>query len=906
MRTINSIPGSLPGYDTHALREQIIAMLSAVPGLLYSVRIAADGSLSMPFATPAIDDLFGVSAVSFESILRNFGETGDFVHPEDMSRLHGSLFEARTNLMPWRQEFRIRHPKKGERWIEASANPLPEPDGSILWRGYVQDITDRKIVDEALHYKNELLFAQQEASIDGILVVNTDFSINSMNSRFAEMWGLPQDLIDRKDHKAILEFSTPQFANPDLFAAGVKHLYQDPSGRSHDELPLKDGRIIERHSAPLYGSAGQLRGRLWTFRDITAPRKAQQALLDSKALLSEMGRMAKIGGWEIDVASGTTTWTDEVTEIHALDVSTPINVEKAMDFYVGKSRLILAEAFKASSEKGESFDLELEFEAADGVRKWLRVIGSPEIRDSRVFRVRGSVQDITDQKKASIALQESEALFSTVFRVSPIAINIFRMSDGRSILANDQFLSLIGFSREEVLGHTAAELGLFADPLARPPLMKQLGEAKGASFTESKIRSKSGELRDALASLNVITLNGEAAAIVVATDITDRKQAEAKMKTLQEELTQAQKMEAIGRLAGGVAHDFNNLLQVINAYSKRIADDYASDPVLSRYGRSIHQAGEIAANLTRQLLAFSRRAPAEPRKVELDAVLAGMEDMMPALLGEGVDLQLSLKSAGGFIMVDPSQIEQVVLNLAVNARDAMPNGGVLKLSTSLGHREVTLDNPADLGSINLSVSDSGHGMDLETQKRVFEPFFTTKQLGRGTGLGLSMVYGIVQQCGGVIEVESQPGIGTEFRLSFPLVEMPELQEAHVETAKSDHGLERILVVDDDPDLRDLYQDALRERGYHVLTAANGREALSLIEAGEEIFDLVVSDSKMPIMGGIELFEALRRIRPRLKLLLMSGNVGDGLSNSETVSDVDLLSKPFSIEAFSAKVRQLMD
>jgi PAS domain S-box-containing protein len=548
----------------------------------------------------------------------------------------------------------------------------------------------------------------------------------------------------------------------------------------------------------------------------------------------------------------------------------------------------------------------LEFEAADGARKWVRTIGNPEIKDGRVVRVAGSFQDITDRKKADMALRESEELFSTVFRVSPIAINIFRLSDGCSIKVNDGFTALSGFSRDEVLGHSAAELGLFPDGAARAALMKEMGDGGGARMSDARIRSKSGEMRDALVSINAVTLSGDRAAIVVATDITDRKRAEAEVKALHEQLIHSQKMEAVGRLAGGVAHDFNNLLQIINPYSERIEEDYASDPALLRYAKSIHQAGAIAANLTRQLLAFSRKAPAKTRTVELDAVLEGMEDMIRALVGDAIAVELSLNFPGRFMEVDPSQIEQIVMNLAVNARDAMPGGGVLRIAT----RRCTRCNESTAaetpGLIELAVSDSGCGMDAETRTRVFEPFFTTKPFGRGTGLGLSTVYGIVQHCGGSIELESQPGVGTEFRLLFPLVEAPQTRDALVVAAKIGRGSERILIVEDGDDLRDLYQDTLANLGYRVATAENGRVALDLISATGEAFDLVVSDTIMPVMGGIELLESLQRLRPGQKLLLLSGYAGGQVEHPATLPQVELLVKPFAMKVLAAKVRHLLD
>jgi CheY-like chemotaxis protein len=269
---------------------------------------------------------------------------------------------------------------------------------------------------------------------------------------------------------------------------------------------------------------------------------------------------------------------------------------------------------------------------------------------------------------------------------------------------------------------------------------------------------------------------------------------------------------------------------------------------------------------------------------------------------------MSLNLPGQFIVVDPSQIQQIVLNLAVNARDAMPLGGMLRLATSVRPQDGagSGEKTEILSWIDLIIADSGHGMDIETQKRVFEPFFTTKPLGRGTGLGLSTVYGIVQQCGGRIEVDSQPGAGTEFRISFPLVEVARLEVNAAEIARIQRGSECILVVEDEEDLRELYQEVLTELGYRVFTAENGRRALDIIESAQEPFDLIVSDTMMPMMGGIELFESLQLVRPHLKLLLISGNAGDRKNHSEVIRRVDLLAKPFSMDVFSAKVRELLE
>ena len=267
-------------------------------------------------------------------------------------------------------------------------------------------------------------------------------------------------------------------------------------------------------------------------------------------------------------------------------------------------------------------------------------------------------------------------------------------------------------------------------------------------------------------------------------------------------------------------------------------------------------------------------------------------------------MNFDLRCRGKYMEVDPSQIEQIVMNLAVNARDAMPGGGEIVVSTRCC--VPTLENPDCPKVLELVVSDSGHGMDEATRQRVFEPFFTTKEFGRGTGLGLSTVYGIVQQCGGSITINSELGSGTQVHVSFPLVEQPEPPELPAPQFESRVGSERILIVEDDADLRELYEDVLKEYGYQVATAENGRVGLDLIESSSEGFDLVVSDSIMPVMGGVELFESLQRTHPLLKLLLISGYAGSRVDPLKTLHGVDLLSKPFPIKAFAAKIRQLLD
>ena len=394
-------------------------------------------------------------------------------------------------------------------------------------------------------------------------------------------------------------------------------------------------------------------------------------------------------------------------------------------------------------------------------------------------------------------------------------------------------------------------------------------------------------------------------------DITEQKRVAESHDKLEEQLRQAQKLDTIGSLAGGIAHDFNNLLTVVLSYSEMLAEDLdAEDPI--RQGLDeIRTAGLRASDLTRQLLAFSRRQVLAPKLVDLSDSIAGMAKMLQRLIGEDIELTTSSAQRLGKVLVDPGQIEQVIMNLAVNARDAMPQGGMLTIET----REMTIDESdvAEDGGkagphVMLAVSDTGSGMDKATQARIFEPFFTTKEVGKGTGLGLSMVFGIVRQSGGRIWVDSEPGKGTTFKLYFPIAEVTWVRaDKPVAVGGLLRGTETILLVEDEDAVRVLARSILSKCGYTVLEAQNGADALLVCEQHPAQIDLLLTDVVMPRMNGRELAQRLQQLRPGLKVLYMSGYTDDAIvRNGLLHATLAFIQKPVTPEPLARKLREVLD
>jgi PAS domain S-box-containing protein len=527
-----------------------------------------------------------------------------------------------------------------------------------------------------------------------------------------------------------------------------------------------------------------------------------------------------------------------------------------------------------------------------------------------------TLTDITEQKKianerdqATAALRLSEERYRVLFDSAPIIVVVFDPATLRVLEVNDAATILYGYSREEFLKLGMLDLKVDqADAELKGAQSEVLSGAPQRPYVWRGIkehRKKNGEIVQLDLSSHGVTIEGRRAVLSMAYDVTDKRR-------LEEQLRHSQKMEAVGRLAGGVAHDFNNILAVILADTDYVKEELgAENPVWPQLDE-IGAAAERAAALTHQLLAFSRRQILKPRVLALNAVVTDMERMLRRLIGEDMVLEMKLEPTLGAVMADPGQLEQVIMNLIVNARDAMTHGGRITMQTHnmevlAGDRE----RPVDLAPgpyVALTVTDTGSGMDDATIARIFEPFFTTKGVGRGTGLGLSTVFGIVQQSGGFIHVTSRVGVGSSFRISLPRVDQHIASSTKkIPSATAAIGDERVLLVEDDPHVRRAAKRALQRRGYSVIEAANGEEAIARYRGREEEFDLVVTDIVMPGLDGVEVAARLREEDARVRILYMSGySEHTALRDGETCAGDPFLQKPFSADELASAVRGALD
>jgi len=535
------------------------------------------------------------------------------------------------------------------------------------------------------------------------------------------------------------------------------------------------------------------------------------------------------------------------------------------------------------------------FYAVDRAIRWV---------DGRTVRLEVAT-DITERKKAGEALRKSEEQYRGLFEESKDVVFI-STPEGRFIDLNQAGVELFGYSSKEELFKAAIERDLYVHLGYRKELMKILDEQGYVKDYELLMKNKNGDVLIILETATAFR-DGEgrvASYRGILRDITHQRK-------LEQHLMQSQKIEAIGQLAGGIAHDFNNMLTAIIGYGSLLNTRLGKDSELRPFVDQILSSAGKSANLTRQLLAFSRKQEIAPKETDLNELIKGMEKLSLRLIGEDIEFKIQLADKALTVMVDPGQIEQVLMNLSTNARDAMPDGGLLSVCTDTVELDAHYVKGHDMEKPGMyaliSVADTGKGMDEKTQQKIFEPFFTTKEVGKGTGLGLSIVYGIIKQHGGNITVYSEPGKGTTFRIYLPLIEskVEETKVTEITTPKG--GTETILIAEDNEEVRVLSKKVLEEFGYKVIDAMDGEDAINKFKENKDSVSLVMVDLIMPKKSGKEAIDEIRKIKPDVKVLLTSGYTFDIISRKGILEEgMDFISKPVTPRDLLAKIRGILD
>jgi PAS domain S-box-containing protein len=885
----------------HESEERYRSLVEAAPDVIFTVS-AEDGSLTS--LNPAFETLTGWSRA--EWLGRPFV---GMVHPDDLPVAVERFQKALRGETHPPHELRVLC-KSGEYLVGEFTSTSHVKDGKVVGQlGIARDITDRKRADEALRESEELYRSVVTSVAEGIMLVDRGGAIVACNRSAERILGLTtEELIGRTAAdprwQAIHEDGSPL---PGENFPGMAALRTGkPQSNLYMGVHKPNGSLAWTiaNSVPIFHAGdGAPYVVVTSFADITERKRAEEALIEERYLLHTlMDNLPDAIYFKDRESRFTRTNKAHAKQFglshHAQAVGKTdfdfFTAEHAQPAYNDEQEIIRTGQPVVNKEERETWP--------DGRVTWVSTTKMP-LRDAHgnIIGTFGVSRDITQHKQA----EAEHARLVTAIEQSAEAVVITNTTGGIEYV-NPAFTRITGYGREEVLGQNPR---ILKSDKQDPEFYQQLWATilNGQIWHGELInRRKDGSLYTE--EMNIAPVRNQVGEIThfIATkqDVTEHKQ-------LEQQLIQAQKMEAVGRLAGGVAHDFNNLLTIINGYAQLLIEPISPQDPRRGHLKEILMAGERAASLTRQLLAFSRRQVLEPRVLNLNSVLADVAKMLRRLIGEDVELVSTLKPDLGRVKVDPGQIEQVIMNLAVNARDAMPQGGKLFIETSnveIDANYARRHSPMMPGKyVMVAVSDTGCGMDLETQAHAFEPFFTTKEKGHGTGLGLATVYGIVKQSGGFIWVYSAPGHGSTFKIYLPFIEeaLPtaEPAEAPAELAK---GSETVLVVEDERGVRSLVCEALASHGYKVLEAAGAASALEISERYTEPIHLLLTDVVMPQTGGKELAKGFSTLHPETKVLYMSGYTDDAIVRHGILEGgTSFLQKPFQPKALLLKIREVL-
>ena len=912
-------------------------LADTVPLIIWTAR--PDGGLD--YYNKAWFDYTGLTLAQTE----NWGWDA-VVHPDDLQGCVDRWTRSFTTGEDYEIEYRFKRAADGTyRWFLGRASALRNENGKIVqWVGTGTDIDDQKMTEAELRIAqsalerrvaertaelstaNEVLQAENEDRrrtenalresnekfhqlanniTDAFWIRSADFSeVQYVSPAFEQIWGRPVATLKANPLSwADFVVADDRARVQDAFATLTKDA---PSLDIEYRIARPDGEIrwVRSRGFQVRNDADELIRHIGIVTDITERRQTEQTLRDREALLRIAGRTAQLAGWAIELPGGQVTWSDGVCAILDELPGTVPGLDQAFTYYAPQSRSAISQAVTDCGQRGAAFDLELEVITAKGRPVWVRCTGEAR-RDASgaITGVQGAFQDITTRTLGVEALRVSERRFKTLFEQAAVGVAQADATTGRFVQVNLRLCEMLGRGRQELQQLTIAEVTHPEDLRQTLEMMRQLKAGITREFTaEKRYLRKDGSVVWANVTVSAMWASGETPNyfIAIVHDVTVQKK-------LEEQFRQAQKMEAIGTMAGGIAHDFNNILAAITGYTELSSMLLKENPEVRDCLGAILQASNRATELVAQILTFSRQQQPERRPLQLQPIVMEALKLLRVSIPSTIEFETSLATDTPVVSADSTQILQVLMNLGTNAWHAMKNRpGRLHVKTE--RCLVDVAHPVPQARLNpgiyarLSISDSGGGMDQQTLRRIFEPFFTTKQPGEGTGLGLAVVHGIMASHDGAVTVDSEPGIGTAFHLYFPAwAGEAILRTTQDRAVPRGHG-EQILFVDDEVLLAGLGEKSLTELGYAVEVTTQPAAALAMVRLDPQRFSLVITDHNMPGMSGMVLSSELRKIRPQLPIIMLTG-YGMSLTPErlKEAGILQLLLKPISFQLLGAAV-----
>lgn len=871
-----------------------------------------------------------------EEISDSESEWSNNLHPDDKQAVMAGVaahFAGETNV--FEMAYRVCCKDGSWKWVEDRGKAIRDSTGKVIrMAGSEIDITERKKAEEALKLVAE----------SSLLSVQDIFPF--LVRQIAISQGMRYAFIARVDHSASTAHTVAVWCG-DRYGENFSYALEGTTCHTvisggdcfypsnvqalfpHDQF-LVDMGIESYWGTTLQNSTGELLGVMAIMHDqpiIETPQthallqafalrtsvemerqQTEKILLEKQEDLKEAQHIAKLGNWRLNIKSNQVAWSDELYKMYGFDPRLPPPpYTEHMKLFTPESWERLSTALQHTRDTGIPYDLELETLRIDGSHGWMWAHGMAVVNAANeIIGLRGVAQDITDRKQSEEALRESEARFKALHNASFGGITIH--DKGIILECNQGLAEISGFPTEELIGMNGL---LLISEKTRGMVLQNILDGYEKPYEAIGLRKNNEEYPLRLEARN-IPYKGKNLRVMEFRDITEQKRQEEETKQLESKLQQSQKMEAVGQLAGGVAHDFNNMLGVITGYSEMILEQTDPSQQFHAALEEILKAAKRSADLTRQLLTFARKQTVAPKVLDLNQTIAGMLNMLRRLIGENISLTWMPGYGLWPINMDPSQIDQILANLCVNARDAIAGVGQLTVETvnTTFDEEYCATHAGALPGeyVRIALSDTGSGMDKETLAHIFEPFFTTKGLGEGTGLGLATVYGAVKQNNGLINVYSEPGQGTTFTIYIP---------RHVETTTEAQttepiepvlrGDEIVMLVEDEPTLLEMSKTMLERLGYTVLAAATPSEAIRLDGEYSGQIHLLATDVIMPEMNGRELSARLMENRPEMKCLFMSGYTANIIAKQGVLKEgMSFIQKPFSKNELAAKVREALE